>query len=90
MVKIQGSIIRDKYIQEHTDTVFDATYKGRQIYITTEHGLGLPRETGLNRYCIDVTHSTGMKEVDTYEDLETMQEAIEYALTGSQLLNVKD
>lgn len=90
MVKIQGSTIRDKYIREHTDTVFDARYKGRHIYITTEHGLGLPREKGLNRYCVDVIHHTGVKEVDSYEDLATMQEAIEYALKDSELLNVKE
>ena len=86
-MKISGAIIRDKFISENTPDKFNAIYKGREINITTDHGHGKPKFDHLKRYDITVIHlESGMYDVNTYEDLHTMQDAIRYALKGSCLL----
>lgn len=86
-MKISGAIIRDKFISENTPDNFNAIYKGREINITTDHGHGKPKYDHLKRYDITVIHlESGMYDVNTYEDLHTMQDAIRYALKGACLL----
>jgi len=86
-MKISGAIIRDKFISENPPDKFNAIYKGREINITTDHGHGKPKYDHLKRYDITVIHlESGMYDVNTYEDLHTMQDAIRYALKGACLL----
>lgn len=86
-MKISGAIIRDKFISENTPNKFKAIYKGREINITTDHGHGKPKYDHLNRYDITVIHlESGMYDVNTYEDLHTMQDAVRCALKGACLL----
>lgn len=86
-MKISGAIIRDKFISENTPDKFNAIYKGREINITTDHGHGKPKYDHLKRYDITVIHlESGMYDVNTYEDLHTMQDAIRYALKKACLL----
>lgn len=37
-MKILRSIIQERNISVNTSDTFSATYKGREIYITTKHG----------------------------------------------------
>lgn len=86
-MKNSGAIIRDKCISENTSDKFNAIYKGREINITTYHGHGKPKCDHLKRYDITVIHlGSGMYDVNTYEYLHTMQDAIRYALKGACLL----
>lgn len=85
-MKIGGCVIQDRNIGIHTKDDFTATYKGKQIYITTDHGFGDAIYSHLTRYDIDVIDlKTGMYDVTTYQDLHTMRDAILYALKGAML-----
>lgn len=85
-MKVGNAVIRKKAIEISTPDQFYAEYKGRKISITTNHGYGEPRVPGLKRFLIDVTDiKTGMLDVDTYEDFETIDQAISYALEGAML-----
>ena len=87
-MKISGKIIQSKNIKEHTNDVFFATYKGKTISITTDHGFGKPTYAHLKRFLIDVVDiKTGMYDVNTYEDCHNMHDAIRYALKGALLLS---
>lgn len=86
-MKIQGKIIRTSNIVEHSDTTFHAIYKGKTIYVSSEHGLGKAYMSYLTRYNIEVTDNlTGLYDVDTYNDCHTMIDAIIHALKGACLL----
>ena len=86
-MKISGAIIQQRNIIVSSENEFQATYKGKEIYISTEHSLGKPKYDHLKRYDITVIHlESGMYDVNTYEDLHTMQDAIRYALKGACLL----
>lgn len=85
-MKISGSVIRN--ITTNTKDNFVATYKGKEIIITTNHGHGKPKYDHLTRYDIIVIDlKSGMYDVNTYEDCHTMNDAIRYALKGAILLN---
>lgn len=86
-MKISAAIIQERNITINTPERFQATYKGREINITTDHGHGKPKYDHLKRYDITVQHlESGMYDVDTYEDCHTMRDAIRYALKGACLL----
>lgn len=83
-MKISGAIIQKRNIEVSTENEFRATYKGRQINITTDHGFGKPKYEHLKRFMIDVTDiKTGMVDVQTYEDFHEINDAIRSALKGA-------
>ena len=84
-MKISTAIIQERNISINTPETFSATYKGREINVTTDHGHGKPKYDHLKRYDITVTIN-GSYEVNTYEDCHTMKDAIRYALKGACLL----
>ncbi|HHX68962.1 MAG TPA: hypothetical protein GX708_13025 [Gallicola sp.] len=87
-MKISGAIIQNKNITINSENDFVATYKGKEIIISTNHGFGKPKYNHLKRYNIDVVDiSTGMIDVQTYEDFHTMRDAIRYALKGACLID---
>jgi hypothetical protein len=86
-MKVSGIVIQNRNITTNTGKVFDATYKGKRIYITTDHGFGKPKHDFLNRYCIDVWDiKSGMKDVDSWQDFHEMRDAIRYALIEACLI----
>ena len=86
-MKVSTAIIQNKKISEHSETDFVATYKGREIKITTNHGHGKAEYDHLTRYDITVIHlESGMHDVNTYEDFHTMRDAIRYAIIGACLM----
>ena len=85
-MKIAGVIIQNRNITVNTEKEFEARYKGKRIYITANHGHCKQKENHLNRYDIDVIDDSGMYDVQTYEDLHTMRDAIIYALKGACLI----
>lgn len=88
-MKISGAVIKDKYIEEHTEKDFSAQYKGKRIEITTCHGHGDAKYSHLARYDIEVRDiKTGMLDVNTYDDFHCMKDAIRYALEGACLLPI--
>lgn len=86
-MKISGVIIQERNISENTNSDFVATYKGKSITISTNHGLGKPKYDHLKRYNIDVIDiKSGMYDVQSYEDLHEMRDAIRLALKGACLI----
>ena len=86
-MKISTLVIQNRNISINNENDFVATYKGKEIIISTNHGFGKPKYDHLKRYNIDVIDiATGMIDVQTYEDFHTMRDAIRYALKGSYLL----
>lgn len=82
------AVIQSRNIEINTKTTFVATYKGYEINITTEHGHGKPDDKDLKRYDIDVIHlESGMYDVQTWEDLLNVRQAILYALEGAMLID---
>lgn len=84
-MKIGKNIIQNRKISIYTDWEFDATYKKHWITISAYHGWGDPEEDHLTRFVITVRCSEGMYAVDTYDDFETIEEAIAYAIEGAML-----
>jgi len=85
-MKIAEAIIQKRMIHEYTKTTFHATYKGHDIYITSEHGHGKPKHNNLTRYDIEVRIAdSGFMDVNTWGDFNTMHDAIRYALQGACL-----
>jgi zona occludens toxin (predicted ATPase) len=86
-MKISAIIIQNRNIKSYSSDLFDATYKGKRIYITTDHGFGKPKYDHLKRYCIDVWDiKSGMKDVDAWQDFHEMKDAIRFALIGACLI----
>lgn len=86
-MKISGLVIQNRNISINTENDFVATYKGKEIIISTNHGFGKAKYEHLKRYNIDVNHiATGIKDVQTYEDFHNMKDAIRFALIGACLL----
>ena len=86
-MKISYLVIQNRNIAVNTADDFEATYKGKRINITTNHGFGKPIYDHLTRFDIVVTDiATGLKDVDTLEDLHCMKDAIRHALIGACLL----
>lgn len=85
-MKIAGAVIQNKNIKVNTESEFEAIYKGRRIYICTDHGFGKAKYDHLTRYDITVRDGSGMYDVESYEDLHTMRDAIIYALKGALLI----
>jgi hypothetical protein len=68
-------------------SLFNANYKGKRIYISTDHGFGKPQYDHLKRFLIDVVDiKTGMYDVQSYQDCHTIRDAIIYALKGAMLV----
>lgn len=88
-MKIAGCIFQKRKIRSNTPDLFDADYKGHNFYITTGHGFGEPENEDLKRFNIDVVDNDAESfatVVETYEDYETIEEAIKSALEGAMLL----
>jgi zona occludens toxin (predicted ATPase) len=86
-MKVAEAIIQNRNISINTETDFEATYKGKRISISTNHGFGKPKYDHLKRYIIDVKDiETGLLDVDAYQDFHTMKDAIMYALKGACLI----
>lgn len=80
-------VIQNRNISVNTENDFNATYKGKKIIISTNHGFGNARHDYLKRYNIDVIDiKTGLKDVQSYEDFHKIKDAIRYALRGACLL----
>ena len=87
-MKISGAIIQQRNIIVSSENEFQATYKGKEIYISTEHSLGKPEFDHLIRFNIDVQDlKTGMYDVQTYQDFHEINDAIRYALKGACLIS---
>lgn len=87
-MKVSGCIIQKRQIIDHTENLFNANYKGKRIYISTEHGFGKPQYGHLKRFLIDVVDiKTGMYDVQSYQDCHTVRDAIIYALKGAMLVS---
>lgn len=85
-MKIVGRVIQNRNIRENTKDIFDATYKGMDIYISTDHGYGKPKYQHLTRYYITVfSPETGIYNYQGWQDFHSMEDAIKEALTGSGL-----
>jgi hypothetical protein len=86
-MKISYAVIQNRNISVNTENNFIATYKGKEIIISTDHGFGKPKYDHLKRYNIDVIDiKTGMKDVESYEDFHNMNDAIRSALIGACLI----
>jgi hypothetical protein len=86
-MKIAGCIFQERNIRENSSTTFEATYKKRRFYISSDHGFGQPKEHWLTRYNIDVFDvESGMYDVQTYEDCHSIRDAIIVALKGAMFL----
>ena len=85
---VVGAVIQNRNITENTEDNFSAKYKGKLIEITTDHGFGDPMYKHLKRFSIDVIDiDSGWKDVESYEDLHTMHDAIRSALKGACLIS---
>ncbi len=85
-MKIAGRIIQNRNIRDNTKDMFDATYKGMDIYISTDHGYGKAKHKHLTRYYITVfSPESGIYDYQGWEDCHNMDDAIREALTGSGL-----
>lgn len=86
-MKISGCVIQTRQIVDHTEEIFSANYKGKHIYISTDHGFGEPKYKHLKRFLIDVVDvKTGLYDVQSYEDLHDIRDAIICALKGAMLI----
>lgn len=86
-MKVSGCIIQNRTIIDNTENLFNANYKGKRIYITTDHGFGKPEYEHLKRFLIEVLDiKTLMYDVQTYQDCHTIRDAIIYALKGAMLV----
>lgn len=85
-MKIAGRVIQNRNIQVNTPEHFEATYKGLQIVITTDHGFGDPEYPYLKRYSMDAYGiENGIYDVQTWKDLHSMEDAIRETLEGACL-----
>ena len=85
-MKISGCVFQKRQILDSNLGLFNANYKGKRFYISTEHGFGKAVYPKDRRFLIDVVDiKTGMYDVQTYGDFEHIDEAIEYALKGACL-----
>lgn len=86
-MRISEAIIQNRNIEVSTKDEFIATYKGKQIIVTTDHGLGEAKDWWLTRYNIDVIDiESGLRDVDTFEDCHEIKDAIIHALRGACLI----
>lgn len=86
-MKVAGCIFQEKNIRENSSTTFEATYKKRRFYISSNHGHGKAEYSHLTRYHIDVIDmDSGMYDVQTYEDCHSIRDAIIVALKGAMFL----
>lgn len=86
-MKISGKVIQPRNIKVYTNNGFEAIYRGKRIYISSDHGFGLAMHEHLTRYLIDVVDiKTGMKDVDSYQDCHSIRDAIIFAMRGSCLV----
>lgn len=83
----EGVVIQERNIEVNSGNTFIARYKGKEIYITDDHGYGKARDDDLTRFIVDVVdEKTGMKDVDSYGDFHSIKDAIKYALKGAMLI----
>jgi hypothetical protein len=79
--------IPNKSIEVSNEETFIARYKGRYIYITTDHGHGKAQYKWLKRFHMDVIHEkSGMYDCEAVEDHHNINDAIRSALKGSMLI----
>jgi hypothetical protein len=84
-MKIAGKVIQDRNIKINSNEQFIATYKGKEIEIQAFYGG--TKYNHLIGFDIEVYDlKSGMKDVETYQELHTMRDAIIYALKGSCLI----
>ena len=80
--------IQNRNISISTEDDFSATYKGKKIIISTDHGFGKPQYSHLKRFNIDVVDiESGMYDVQSYQDFHEIKDAIRYALKGACLIS---
>jgi len=85
------AIIQDRNIDTNDGQTFEATYKGFDIYVSTDNGHGKPTEKDLKRYDIVVRNSkNGGIDVDTWEDLPNLRSAVIFALKGACLIEARE
>lgn len=86
-MKISGCIIQNRNITAYSNNQFCAVYKGKNFYISSDHGFGKPKYDHLTRYFISVTDiKSGWADVDAYEDCHNIRDAIKFALKGACLI----
>jgi hypothetical protein len=86
-MQVGGCTFRKNKIRISTDEHFEATYKGKQFYISTDHGFGDAEYDHLKRFNIEVTDiKSGMLDADSYQDFHDIKGAIRWALIGCCLL----
>lgn len=86
-MKISGCIIQNRQILDSTEDLFNANYKGKRIYISSDHGHGKAKYEHLKRSHIDVLDiKTDSYDVQSYQDCHTIQDAIRFALKGACLI----
>ncbi len=87
-MKISEAIIQNRNIEENTSENFHATYKGKEIIVSSNHGLGKPKFDHLTRFNIEVIDiKTGLRDVDSFEDCHNIRDAIICALRGACLID---
>lgn len=82
------AVIQERNIDTNDGVTFEATYKGVDIQITTEHGHG-KAEKGLKRFDIVVLGKFGAIDCDTWQDLPNLRSAIMFALKGACLIKTR-
>lgn len=82
IVKIGKRVFRK--VTTRTDEEFDAMYKGRDISIRRMDEKG-QAPNGMYRYSITVTAPNGMYDVNTWEYMRSMDDAIGEACTQALL-----
>ena len=86
-MKIGSAVIQNRKIQVHKENHFEAFYKGRKIYVSSDHGFGPAFEKGLTRYHIAVWEwESAIHDYNGYIDLPDLNSAIKEALEGSCLM----
>ncbi len=88
-MKVSGCVFQNNKIKVNTDLVFDAEYKGKSFFITTDHGFGVAKYDHLKRFMISVYDiKKDIADVDTWKDYHTIEDAIRYGLVGAGLLEL--
>ncbi|WP_065218427.1 MULTISPECIES: hypothetical protein [Butyricimonas] len=83
-MKISGCIIQKRNIKESNKDTFYASYRGKRIYVSSNHGFGKAEYDHLTRFYIFVVDAkTEICDVDMYEDCHDIREAIRVALKGA-------
>lgn len=86
-MKIGKATIQTQKITRHTKNEFEATYKEKHIYISTDHGFGPAEDENQKRFEIEVFDiMSGAYDVCTIKDFNTIEDALLYALEVAKLV----